>query len=67
MYSLSTLGRRSSGLVRLPLEVLWTRARYISSSERAALDRAKIDSMIRQGDLLIFTDQFKFLVQGSIL
>ncbi|XP_023321425.1 5-demethoxyubiquinone hydroxylase, mitochondrial [Eurytemora carolleeae] len=47
MYSLSTLGRRSSGLVRLPLEVLWTRARYISSSERAALDRAKIDSMIR--------------------
>ena len=53
MYSLSTLGRRSSGLGRLPREVLWTGDRFISSSERAALDRAKIDSMIRQDVLLI--------------
>jgi len=52
MYSLNTLGRRSSGLGRLPREVLWTGERYISSSERAALDRAKIDSMIRQDDIL---------------
>ena len=51
MYSLSTLGRRSSGLGRLPREVLWTGDRFISSSERATLDRAKIDSMIRQDDL----------------
>ena len=67
MYSLNTLGRRSSGLGRLPREVLWTGDRFISSSEKAALDRAKIDSMIRQDDILIFIDQLNFSVRGSLL